>query len=108
MLQRRLRLRVRKALRRDTCTALEQIPKAPKEHSRSVMTKQYIIRRFESDNLAGEFHHADHIRLAFAYLTEFPVLEALGRFSAALKRYAAARGKAELYHEAITHAYFFL
>ena len=72
------------------------------------MTNHEIIRRFETDNLAGEFHHADHVRLAFAYLTEFPVLEALGRFSAALKRYAAARGKAELYHETITHAYFFL
>jgi hypothetical protein len=72
------------------------------------MTNHEIIRRFETDNLAGEFHHADHVRLAFAYVTEFPVLEALGRFSAALKRYAAARGKAELYHETITHAYFFL
>ena len=72
------------------------------------MTNYEIIRRFETDNLAGEFHHADHVRLAFAYLTEFPVLEALGRFSAALKRYAAARGKVELYHETITHAYFFL
>jgi len=72
------------------------------------MTNQEIIRRFETDNLAGEFHHADHIRLAFAYLTQLPVLEALSRFSAALKRYAAARGKAELYHETITHAYFFL
>ena len=72
------------------------------------MTNQEIIRRFETDDLAGEFHHADHVRLAFAYLTELPVLEALSRFSAALKRYAAARGKAELYHETITHAYFFL
>ena len=72
------------------------------------MTNHEIIRRFETDNLAGEFHHADHVRLAFAYVTEFPVLEALGRFSAALKGYAAARGKAELYHETITHAYFFL
>jgi len=72
------------------------------------MTNQEIIRRFETVNLAGEFHHAHHIRLAFAYLTQLPVLEALSRFSAALKRYAAARGKAELYHETITHAYFFL
>jgi hypothetical protein len=72
------------------------------------MTNHEIIQRFETGNLAGEFHHADHVRLAFAYVTEFPVLAALGRFSAALKRYADARGKAELYHETITHAYFFL
>ena len=67
-----------------------------------------FIRQFESDSLAGEFHHADHVRLAFAYLSEFPALEALERFAVALKRFAEVRGKATLYHETITHAYFFL
>jgi hypothetical protein len=32
----------------------------------------------------------------------------LERFVTALQRFAAARGKAQLYHETITHAYFFL
>jgi hypothetical protein len=72
------------------------------------MTHQEFIRRFETDTLAGEFHHVDHVRLAFAYLSEYAPLEALERFSVALKRYAAARGKTQLYHETITHAYFFL
>ena len=72
------------------------------------MTNQELIRRFETDTLPGAFHHADHVRLAFAYLSEYPVLEALDRFAAALKRYAEARGKSQLYHETITHAYFFL
>jgi hypothetical protein len=72
------------------------------------MTTHEIIQQFETDTLAGEFHHGDHVRLAFAYLTEFPPAEALDRFTNALKRYAAARGKAQLYHETITHAYFFL
>ena len=54
------------------------------------------------------FHHADHVRLAFAYLSEYPAPQALDKFSCALKRYAAARGKAQRYHETITHAYFFL
>ncbi len=67
-----------------------------------------FIRQFENDMLPGEFHHADHVRLAFAYLSEFSALEALERFAAGLKRFAAARGKATLYHETITHAYFFL
>ena len=56
----------------------------------------------------SDFHHADHVRLAFAYLCLFPPLEALHKFTAALKRFAAAVGKANLYHETITHAYFFL
>jgi hypothetical protein len=68
-----------------------------------------LIERFEQD-LAPEksFHHADHVRLAFEYLREFSVLEALSRFSAALKRFAAARAKTQLYNETITFAYFFL
>ena len=72
------------------------------------MTDQELIAQFESDTLAGEFHHADHVRLAFAYLSEYPVLQALEKFAEALKSYAAARGKSQLYHETITHAYFFL
>ena len=73
------------------------------------MTNAEFVHHFESDTLPGDsFHHADHVRLAFAYLSEYPVLEALDRFAGALKRYAAARGKSQLYHETITHAYFFL
>jgi hypothetical protein len=73
------------------------------------MTHQEIIQRFENDAIAEDsFHHVDHVRLAFAYLCEYPVLPALERFVTALKRFAAAREKAQLYHETITHAYFFL
>ena len=68
-----------------------------------------LILRFESDLVPeNSFHHADHVQLAFAYLSEYPVPQALERFCGALKRFAAARGKTQLYHETITHAYFFL
>jgi hypothetical protein len=68
-----------------------------------------LIWRFESDALPEDsFHHPDHVRLAFAYLSRHPALEALDKFSSALKRYAAARDKAQLYSETITYAYFFL
>ena len=72
------------------------------------MTNEELIERFESDVLPGEFHHTEHVRLAFAYLSECPVVEALDRFVNALKRFAMARGKPERYHETITFAYFFL
>jgi len=73
------------------------------------MTDQELIRNFESCCLPQEFfHHTDHVRLAFAYLSNHTPLEALQRFTTALKRYATALGKAQLYHETITHAYFFL
>jgi hypothetical protein len=73
------------------------------------MSDEDLIRCFESDALPGDsFHHADHVRLAFAYLCEYPVLQALEKFASALKRFAAARGKTQLYNETITCAYFFL
>lgn len=72
------------------------------------MTNKDLIQQFESDTIPGEFHHADHVHLAFAYLSEYLVLEALTKFTNALQQYATARGKPQLYHETITHAYFFL
>ena len=73
------------------------------------MTNEEIIGVFEQ-GLApgGEFHHADHIRVAFAYVSQYSVLEALEKFSDALRRFAVARGKPQLYHETITWAYLFL
>jgi len=73
------------------------------------MTGDELIKRFEDGATpAGTFHHADHVRLAFEYLRRYSVLEALQRFSDALKRFAAAQGKAQLYHETITWAYLLL
>lgn len=73
------------------------------------MTNAELIDRFERNlTVEDSFHHADHVRLAFAYLSSYPVLQALEKFSSALKRFAAARGKDRLYHETVTHAYFFL
>ena len=73
------------------------------------MTNEQIIHCFETNAIPEHsFHHADHVRLAFAYLAIYPPLQALENFSAALKRFATARGKSQLYHETITHAYFFL
>jgi hypothetical protein len=73
------------------------------------MSNQELIRCFEDDEIPEDsFHHADHVRLAFAYLCEYPVLQALEKFASALKRFATARGKTQLYNETITCAYFFL
>jgi len=79
------------------------------EMSNEEISNEDLIRRFESDLVPEEcFHHADHVRLAFAYLGEYPVLSALEKFARALKRFAAARGKTQLYNETITCAYLFL
>ena len=73
------------------------------------MTSEELISRFEADAAPDDsFRHAEHVRLAFAYLSRYSALEALDKFSNALKRYAAARGKPQRYSETITYAYFFL
>jgi hypothetical protein len=73
------------------------------------MTDEQFIDSFESCNLANErFHHADHVKMAFLYLSRLPALEAIQRFSAALVRFAAAKGKPELYHETVTWAFLLL
>jgi hypothetical protein len=73
------------------------------------MSNKELIHRFERDTVPEDsFHHADHVRLAFAYLCEYPVLHALKKFADALKRFAAARGKTQLYNETVTFAYLFL
>jgi hypothetical protein len=73
------------------------------------MSCEEIIQRFEAGEVPTDsFHHADHVRLAFAYLSLYAPLAALAKFTAALKAYAASLGKSQLYHETITHAYFFL
>ena len=73
------------------------------------LNNEELIRCFEGDAVPEDsFHHADHVRLGFAYLSAYPPLQALERFSSALKAFATARGKSQLYHETITHAYFFL
>lgn len=74
-----------------------------------VTDEEVFIDAFETGRVAPEaFHHTDHVRLAFAYLCRYPPLDALSKFCVALKRFAAAQGKAERYHETITFAYFFL
>jgi hypothetical protein len=68
-----------------------------------------FLEAFEAGTLPEEqFHHPDHVRAAWLLLQEDAPAAALHRFSSALKRFAAAKGKTRLYHETITWAYLFL
>jgi hypothetical protein len=68
-----------------------------------------LIAAFEGPGFApGSFHHCHHVRLAWAYLERRPLLEVRERFTAGLRRLAAAAGKPELYHETVTWAYVLL
>ena len=73
------------------------------------MEDKEFIERFEDCTLSGaNFHHRDHVKVVWLYLRGNSVLETLGKFSAGLKKFAAANGKPHLYHETITWAYVFL
>ncbi len=64
------------------------------------MTDNELLSGFEDCTLANEaFHHEEHVRVAFLYLSRYPVLQALERFSRAIRRFAEAHGKATLYNE---------
>jgi len=73
------------------------------------MTDQEFANAFERCEIAGDnFHHRDHIRLAWVYLREMTLLDALKRFTESLKRFAIHNGVPNLYHETITWAYLLL
>lgn len=73
------------------------------------MNDNELVEKFENCTLSGkDFNHRNHVRLAWVYLHESKPLDALARFSENLKKFAAAHGQANLYHETITFAYFFL
>jgi hypothetical protein len=70
------------------------------------VTDAALVRLFEHGEAPPEgFHHQHHVRVAWWYLRQSPLHEALGRFSAALRGFAVARGKPDLYHETITVAF---
>jgi hypothetical protein len=73
------------------------------------MTDNELLSGFEDCSLANEaFHHEQHIRVAFLYLSRYPALQALERFSSVLRRFAEAHGKTMLYNETVTWAYILL
>jgi hypothetical protein len=68
-----------------------------------------LAHAFESCTLPpSEFTHRNHVRIAWLYLRDAPLLEAVARFRDSLQRYAASVGAAAKYHETITFAFVFL
>jgi hypothetical protein len=59
------------------------------------VTDDELLAGFEACTLA-EFHHADHVRVAWLYLR---------RFAVALQRFAAANGAPQKYDDALTCRY---
>jgi hypothetical protein len=71
------------------------------------MNDEELVQAFEACTLA-DFPHEAHVRVAWCYLRQSPLLVALPRFRAALRRFAAAKGESRRYHETITVAFMLL
>ena len=73
------------------------------------MTDSELLEGFERCTLGNAaFHHEEHVRVAFLYLSKFPVLQTLQRFQECLRSFATTHGKPDLYNETVTWAYIFL
>ncbi len=70
------------------------------------MTERELCDRFLDTSLpADQFHHEQHVRVAWLFVCRHGMPAALGEFSEAIKRFAVAKGAHGLYHETITWAF---
>jgi len=65
------------------------------------MTDIEFLDAFESGAL-NEFHHRDHIRMAWLYLRRFGFEDGSKRIIDGIKHFARAHHQTQLYHETIT------
>ena len=62
--------------------------------------------QFEAGELsAPEFHHHDHVRVAFAMLGKYEFIEATAKYAAGIRRMALDVGLPEKYNATITFAF---
>ena len=74
--------------------------------ARPRMTDQQLYDQFTSTDLpADQFHHEQHVRVAWLFVCRHGMPAAIGEFSEAIKRFAIAKGAHGLYHETITWAF---
>jgi hypothetical protein len=70
------------------------------------MSDEALLHGFVTAELPVEqFHHEQHVRVAWMFVRDHGMPAALDKFSRAIKRFADAKGKHGLYHETITWAF---
>ena len=73
------------------------------------MDQQQLFDSFVDTSLsADQFHHQQHVQVAWLFVQKFGMPAALGEFTAAIRRFADAKGATGLYHETITWAFLLL
>jgi len=67
------------------------------------MTDQEFLHAFESGRIPpAEFHHRDHLRLAWVQVRKLGAEQAAGAVAEGIERFAGAHGQHRLYHETLT------
>ena len=68
------------------------------------MTDVELARAFERGAIAGaDFHHEQHLRVAWVYLSEYPSIEsATAKMAEELLRFATRHGQASKYSDEVT------
>lgn len=67
------------------------------------MTDNEFVQAFLSGSLPPvQFHHRDHLRLAWSLVRQRGVEAASGAIAAGIQQFAAAHGQAAKYHETLT------
>jgi hypothetical protein len=73
------------------------------------MSQPTLLERFVDTTLpADQFHHQQHVEVAWLFVRKHGMPAALVEFTNAIKRFAAAKGATGLYHETITWAFLLL
>ena len=73
------------------------------------MSERELFDRFVDTTLpADQFHHEQHVQVAWLFVRKHGMPAALGEFATAIKRFADAKGATGLYHETITWAFLLL
>ncbi len=68
-------------------------------------TGEDLVRDFESCSLApAAFGHRQHVEVAWHYVRDRSLIDALAGFCSGIQRFAASAGAADKYHETITWA----
>src|SRR5688500_20255163 len=74
-----------------------------------MVTMEELFNRFVDTTLpSDQFHHRQHVQVAWMFVQKYGMPSALAEFSAAIKRFADAKGATGLYHETITWAFLLL
>lgn len=68
-------------------------------------SSEELARFLRGERDPADFHHRDHVRLAFQLLTETTFPEATAAYARGVRGMAARAGRPEAYHETITVAF---